>query len=107
VTRIAYWFEMDKAGFGELANSPELRAEMRRRAEQAAQWVRASAPVDTGDYRDSVHVVDLGAHQGRRRDRAEVQLHASDPAALWVEVGARGRAGHHLLTRAIDMIERG
>jgi Bacteriophage HK97-gp10, putative tail-component len=39
-----------------LAKSPEVRAIVQAKAEQVAAAARASAPVDTGDYRDSIHV---------------------------------------------------
>lgn len=102
---IEYRFELDKQGVNEVANSHELRAEMKRRAENAAQWVRANAPRDSGAYHDSIHVVDAG-RGGPRGDRAEIQLRADADDALWVEYGAYGREGHHLLFRAGDFIRR-
>lgn len=39
-----------------LGKSPAVVAIVRAKAEQIAAAARASAPVDTGEYRDSIHV---------------------------------------------------
>jgi hypothetical protein len=41
---------------GPLLSDRKMREETERRAERIAEAARASAPVDTGEYRDSIHV---------------------------------------------------
>lgn len=99
-------FELNRLGVNELANRSDLRRALMSRTEDAAQWVRANAPRDSGSYHDGINVVDAG-RGGPRRDRIEVQLRADADDSLWVEYGAYGREGYHLLSRASDFIRRG
>lgn len=101
-----YRFELNKLGVSEVANGQDIRREMRRRADNAASWVRANAPRDSGDFADSLRVEDV-ARGGPKRDRAEVRLVADSDHAVYVEYGAYGRDGEHLLTRAADFVRRG
>jgi hypothetical protein len=50
--------ELNKGGIKAILKSPEVAAELHRRAERAASAARASAPVDTGAYKASIEVVD-------------------------------------------------
>lgn len=45
-------------GVAELLRDPGVRADLRRRAERSVESARASAPVDTGRYRDSIQAWD-------------------------------------------------
>jgi hypothetical protein len=91
-------------GIAALANGPEMRAMLHAKAEVGAQWVRANAPRDSGDFADSIRVVDAG-RGGPRRDRAAVDIVATSPHAVYVEQGARGKPGHRLLARSVDLVE--
>ncbi|MGW5720778.1 hypothetical protein ACWEVP_31715 [Amycolatopsis sp. NPDC003865] len=99
-------YRADPEGINQLANGPEMHALLFARARRGADWVRGNAPVRTGHYRAGIQVVDKG-RGGPRRDRAEVQIQATSDDAIWVEVGARGRPGHHLLSRCIPIVENG
>lgn len=77
-------------GMKALLNDPGVAAEVHRRAEAVAARARASAPVASGAYRDSIHVQDA------RTDRAVARVVASVPYALLVE----SKTGN--LTRALD-----
>lgn len=44
-------------GILDVLRSNRVGEELRRRAEASAANARSNAPVDTGDYRDSIHVV--------------------------------------------------
>lgn len=104
MTQIEY--RANPEGINQLANGPEMHAMLFERARLGARWIKANAPVDTGAYRDGIRVVDVG-RGGPRRDRAEVRIQATSDDAVWVEHGARGRPGHRLLARSVDVIERG
>lgn len=97
-------FQPDPRGIAALANGPEMHAMLRSKAETGAQWVRAQAPRDSGDFADNIRVVDAG-RGGPRRDRAAVDIVASSAHAVYVEQGTRGRQGHRLLARSVDIVE--
>lgn len=63
----------------ELLKSPEVRAMLRQRAEAVAARARASAPVNTGDYRNSIQV------ESATTDRAVERVVAKDRKALIIE----------------------
>ena len=46
--------ELISSGMRDLLNDPGVRADMLRRAERGAEAARATAPVESGDYRDSI-----------------------------------------------------
>lgn len=71
--------ELNSAGVRELLNDSGVRAELERRAERVAAAARATAPVATGAYRDSIHVTT------GRTDRAEARVVAPVPHAMLVE----------------------
>lgn len=60
----------------------EARIEL---AEEVAQYWRRIAPVDTGDYRDSIHVVVRGD---------DVRVRADDEAAPYIEYGTEDTPEH-------------
>lgn len=99
-------YRADPEGINQLANGPEMHALLFTRARRGADWIRANAPVQTGHYRAGIRVTDAG-RGGPRHDRAEVRIEATSDDAIWVEVGARGRPGHHLLSRVIPIVENG
>lgn len=55
-----------------LLRSKKVRADMHTRAERVAEAARASAPVDTGAYRDSIHVEDATTDRAVGRAVADV-----------------------------------
>lgn len=81
--------EIEDSFFQIVANSPEVIALTKAGAEEVAGKARAIAPVDTGDYRDSIHV-----ERTNRADRPEFAVVSDDEAAIVIESvhGTFGRA---------------
>lgn len=73
-----------------LLQSQAVRDELRRRAEPVLSAAQVSAPVASGRYRDSLHLVD------DTTDRAVVRVVSDAPHAMVVE----SRTGN--LARALD-----
>lgn len=71
--------ELDRNGISEVLNSAEVRVPLREIAEKAATKARASAPVDTGEYRDSITV------ESHTTDRAVERVVANDGKAMLIE----------------------
>ena len=94
--------ELNAAGISEMLRSPGVRADLQRRAEAVASAARASAPVQTGAYRDSIEVemttaADLGiAFRFGGNDRPAAIVNASARHAPLVE----SRTGN--LARALN-----
>lgn len=82
--------KLNSAGMRALLNDPGLRADLTTRAERVLAAAKASAPVDSGEYRDSLHIVD------DTTDRAVVRVGSSAPHGLLVEM----KTGN--LARALD-----
>jgi hypothetical protein len=98
-------FKLNSSGIGKLLTSPEMQAEMRRRAERVAIAARASAPVfeagpHPGRYKSSF-TVSSGVREGRSR-RAYGRVENDAPEAFFVEYGTRNNARHRTLGRALD-----
>ena len=72
--------ELNRAGIREILKSPEVAAELHRRAERVAAAARASAPVATGAYLASIEVVDE-VH----KDRVVSRVYARAPHSHLVE----------------------
>ena len=71
--------QLRSPGMQALLKDPGLAADLRRRAEAVAARARANAPVDEGDFRDSITV------QSDTTDRAVARVVSSDPKARVVE----------------------
>lgn len=78
--------KLKSAGVKALLNDPGVRAELTRRAGPVLSAARASAPVESGAYRDSIHI-----EQGTT-DRAVVRVVASVPYAMTVEASTGNMA---------------
>ncbi|NMW65984.1 HK97 gp10 family phage protein [Mobiluncus mulieris] len=72
--------EWDEAFFENILKSEEVAALAESVANQAAAIARATAPVVTGAYRDSIHVE---KYYGRKRAVAKVV--ADDEKSWWIE----------------------
>ena len=81
---------LNSPGMRDLLSSPGVRADLRRRAAAVEAAAKASAPVDTGAYRASIHVEDATT------DRAVVRVVSGDAKAFVIE----SRTGN--LARALD-----
>lgn len=82
--------KLRSAGMRALLNDPGVRDELRRRAERVADAARSSAPVESGEYRDSITVWDATT------DRAVVRVGTTADHGLVVEA----KTGN--LARALD-----
>lgn len=82
--------KLNSRGIDELLTSSDVRDELTTRAERALAAARASAPVDTGSYRASLHI------EQDTTDRAVVRVVAGVPYAIIVE------ADTGTLARALD-----
>lgn len=82
--------KLNSAGIRALLNSSGVRADLTRRAERVLEAARASAPVDTGEYRDNLHILEDST------DRAVVRVGSTVPHGLVVEA----KTGN--LARALD-----
>jgi len=81
---------LNRAGMRELLRSDGVRHELTRRMDGVESAAKASAPVDSGAYRDSIHV------EQDTTDRAVVRVVADADHALVVE----SKTGN--LARALD-----
>lgn len=82
--------ELHSAGIKELLRDPGVRRDLTARAENVLSAAKASAPVDTGKYRDSLHVIE------DTTDRVSVRVGSDDPKAMIVNA----KTGN--LARALD-----
>ncbi|WP_234433686.1 HK97 gp10 family phage protein [Streptomyces rimosus] len=102
---LAAKFRMKKRGVGELLKSPQVEAEMRRRAEVIKSVAVTIAPVGgpsdphPGTYKSSFDVTST-RRGGRRRDRATATVRNSAYYARFVEYGTERVHAHHVLLRA-------
>lgn len=81
--------EFNEAFFVALGRDPAILGLCEQAAHKIAGLARANAPVDEGDYRDSIHV-----ERGQRGGRGVYLVVADDPKALLIE------AKHGTLARA-------
>lgn len=89
--------EVDEAAIQALAASPGVKRDMRARGRRVIRSAKDTAPVDTGEYRDSIHLED-GDEDG------EVLVVASADHSIYVEHGTRvpGHPAHNTLSNALD-----
>lgn len=83
--------KLDRRGMRELLRSAGVQRELDRRAERVAETARSLAPVESGDYRDSIH-----AEPDPTSERARAKVVADDYKAHILE------AKHRTLGRALD-----
>jgi HK97 gp10 family phage protein len=93
-------FRASYSGIGRMIRSPQMQAEMRRRAEKVKAAAEAAAPVDTGEYKSSFRVTS-GARGGVKKDRAYGRVANASPHAFYVEYGTSKTRAHHTLRGAL------
>lgn len=71
--------KLDSRGMGAVLKSDEMRPPLRAVAERWAETARSTAPVDTGEYRDSIKVISATT------DRAVERVITTAPHGLLVE----------------------
>lgn len=82
--------KLNSAGIKKLLNSSGVRADLTSRAERVLSAAESSAPVASGEYRDSLHLAQ------DTTDRAVVRVASDAPHALVVEANTGN------LSRALD-----
>jgi len=98
-------YRPDRAGMRALANSPDVERAVRQATERGARWAQGNSPVDSGDFAGSFRV-ESGTNGGWDGRAWAHLINDSDHAAA-VEFGNRGRDGHRILARAVDVIQGG
>ena len=94
----------DEAIQFELPLTREVQDDLAERMKRVEEIAKATAPVDTGEFRDSIHAVDEPDPDGTRH------VDADAPHSIYVEHGTRqtdrhGRAihrPHYTLSHALD-----
>jgi hypothetical protein len=87
--------KFNEAFFQELGQSAGVTGLVMKAAEQVAAAARASAPVDSGDYRDSIHTA------LKHQDRSVALVIADDPKTMLIE----SKTGN--LARALKAAKKG
>lgn len=82
----------------QLLHMDGLVSVMKDRGEAIKDRAVATAPVDTGEYRDSFHVV---VGEGRDKKRAAVRVGNTAEHAGFVEFGADRTPAYHTLANAV------
>jgi hypothetical protein len=97
---------LNRRGVGELLRSPQIEAEMLRRAGVIKASAASSSPTGDsardphpGQYKASWHTSST-RRGGRRRDRATATVWNSAPHARFVEYGTELAPAQHVLLRA-------
>lgn len=87
---------IDEAAVESLRQLPGVQKDMRARAKRVVQAAKQTAPVRTGEYRDSIHVED--------GPDASVLVVSNTDHSIYVEHGTRvhGHPAHFTLTNALD-----
>jgi hypothetical protein len=80
----------DYKGIGDVLNDPGVRADLTRRMGAVLSVARAGAPVDTGAYRDGLHI------EQATTDRVVVRVSGSTGHDMFVEADTGN------LARALD-----
>lgn len=83
----------------ELEGNPLMVEAMKSRAEQGAEAAKNLAPVETGDYRDSIQA-DAGIEDGAAKGRVV----ATDFKAGWIEFGTVQHDAHAPIRRGVESI---
>lgn len=89
-------FKANDAGMKKLVHSREVANVCKKYADVVAANAKASAPVESGDYRSGIHAI-IEDHPSR----VTAQVVASDPKSLIIE----SRTGN--LARALNAVKRG
>ncbi|MGA4875817.1 HK97 gp10 family phage protein [Streptomyces lydicamycinicus] len=98
-------FKMSRKGVGQLLQSPEIEAEMLRRAHLIKSVAQGIAPTGgPGDPHAGAYKAAFSTSStrrgGRRRDRATATVTNTAHYARWVEYGTEKVPAHHVLLRA-------
>lgn len=90
-------FRYNPAATAQLQRTVEMVEMLRVRAEDAADQSRAIAPVDTGEYRDSI-----SAEAGIQKGFAMGRVNAAKFTAGWLEFGTSKMAAFAPLRRGAE-----
>lgn len=87
---------VDEEGCAAVAQDPGVTAHLRQLAEMAVAYAQGLAPVVTGRYRDSLHVIEGTDDQGRHL----VGFGSNSFAWHFVEYGSAHNQPHRVLANA-------
>lgn len=98
-------FRANYDGIGQMLRSPEMQAEMLRRAGKVHEVAVNTAPVyeqgpHPGRYREAFHI-ESGVRPGGN-SRAFGRVINDSDEAFWAEYGSVNNEAHHTLARALD-----
>lgn len=100
-------FNASFRGIGDMLKSPEMQAEMERRARKGEELAVAIAPFDEKS-KDGTHYKERFRVEPRpRKDRACAALVNDDEAAFYVEYGTKHNPAHHVMHKALDAMGNG
>lgn len=105
---VAARFTLSRKGVGDLLRSPEIEAEMLRRAELIKSIAQGTSPIGTtrdphpGEYKESWGTTST-ARGGVNRDRATATVYNTADHARFVEYGTDKVPAHHTLLRAAQI----
>lgn len=94
-------FTPDEAGIRQILRAPFMVDDVRRRGENVKARAEATAPVDTGRYRDSMRL-----SYGVRGGTAYAEITALAPYSKWLEFGTRYMRAFKTLRRALSVAKR-
>ncbi len=84
-----------------IEHSEGVHNAVKEKADQGAAVAKAIAPVYTGAFRDSIHVVENGTGYAIVADSTDEQ---GNPDAAYIEFGTSDTPAHHTLTDALQSL---
>lgn len=93
-------FEPSYRGIGDLLRSPQMQAEMLRRAEKIKGRAEATSPVETGEYAASWET--SSGIKYAKTSRAYARVTNTSDHAIAVEFGWKNTPRYRTLGKAID-----
>ncbi|MFH9038497.1 HK97-gp10 family putative phage morphogenesis protein [Streptomyces sp. NPDC017966] len=90
--------QLDHAAIRALTRHETVQEAVQDTAERGRDYARSIAPVDTGQYRDSI---------GIREDGDEAEIVSDADHAPYVEYGTRHMEGQHIFGRTLDHLKSG
>ncbi|MEU6181168.1 HK97-gp10 family putative phage morphogenesis protein [Streptomyces coeruleorubidus] len=90
--------QLDQTAIKALTRHETVQTAVQDTAERGRDFARSIAPVDTGQYRDSI---------GVREDGDDAEVFSDADHAPYVEYGTRHMEGQHIFGRTLDALAKG